>query len=246
MKMKLFTATILLFGILTPLNFIHAQSDWKYDAALYGWLAGIDGTIGLANQDQQFQASVSDILKNLTFSAGGHFEARNPQMTFILDIFYAGLSIDASPVTVRDTTFTPNGKVDIDEWILEGAFGYRFIPDLEGLITVRYFILEEAIKQDDNTLGSASASWPAFYLGARYSKEFDEKWFLAIRGDAGYGGDGFAWAAIGTGGYRFSKLFSMALSYKILNMSYDSGSGLDYFSIDANSYGLGIAAVFSF
>ncbi len=154
--------------------------------------------------------------------------------------------MDAVPVTVGDTTFTPNASLQSDEWIIEGTFGYRFIPELEGLVSVRYFILDDKIIQDDNTLGSASQSWAAFYLGARYSKEFSEKWFLAIRGDVGYGGAGFAWAAIGTGGYRFSKLFSMALSYKILNMNYESGSGLDYFSIDANNYGFGIAGVFSF
>lgn len=245
-KIKLFTTSIILFTILTPINFIHAQSEWKYDLGLYAWLAGIDGSIGLANQSQVFSATASDLLENLTFSAGGHFEARSPQLTFILDIFYAGLSIDASPVTVGDTTFTPNATVKSDEWILEGAFGYRIIPNLEGLFTVRYFILDDAIEQDGNTLGSASQSWAAFYLGARYSKEFNEKWFLGIRGDVGYGGDGFAWAAIGTAGYRFSKLFSLALSYKILNMDYESGSGLDYFSIDANNYGFGIAGVFSF
>jgi len=249
MRTKLFTVTILLFSFLAPLKFIQAQpdqSEWKYDVGLYAWLAGIDGTIGLANQEQLFSATASDLLKNLNFSAGGHFEARNPQITLLFDIFYAGLSIDASPVTVADTTFTPNATVDSDEWILEGAFGYRFIPNLEGMFTVRYFILSDAIKQDGNTLGSASQQWAAFYVGARYAKEFNEKWFIAIRGDVGYGGDGFAWAAIGSGGYRFSKLFSMALSYKILNMDYATGSGLDYFSIDANNYGLGLAGIFSF
>jgi hypothetical protein len=36
MRMKLFTVVILLFSIFTPINFIQAQSEWKYDAALYG------------------------------------------------------------------------------------------------------------------------------------------------------------------------------------------------------------------
>ncbi len=82
-KIKLFTASIILFTILTPINFIHAQSEWKYDLGLYAWLAGIDGSIGLANQSQVFSATASDLLENLTFSAGGHFEARNPQLTSI-------------------------------------------------------------------------------------------------------------------------------------------------------------------
>ena len=55
MKTKLFTATILLFGFLAPLNITHAQSEWKYDAAIYGWFAGIDGTIGLQIRINNFK-----------------------------------------------------------------------------------------------------------------------------------------------------------------------------------------------
>lgn len=227
-------------------NYSLAQSEWKYDIGIYAWLAGLNGSIGVANHEQAFSASASDLLKNLNFSAGGHFEARDPKLTFIFDVFYAGLGIDAAPVTVGDTTFTPDATVESDEWILEGSFGYRVIPELEVLLAVRYFILEDAIKQDDNTLGSAIKSWAAFYIGARYSREFAKNWFLAIRGDIGYGGDNFAWFASGTVGYRFSKLFSLGVAYRILNMNYDDGTGLDYFSIDAKNYGFGLVGVFSF
>lgn len=245
-KIKYFIVVLFLFLVLNPFHQNKAQSQWKYDVGLYGWFSGVDGNIGVANQDQQFQAEVSDLLKNLTFSAGGHFEARNPQLTLLLDIFYAGLSIDAPPVTIGDSTFTPNGSVDIDEWILEGTFGYRTIEHLEVMFALRYFILEQSILQNDNTLASGSASWPAFYLGLRYSGEFAEKWFGVIRGDAGYGGDGFAWFLNGSLGYRFSKLFSLALAYRMLNMDYAEGVGIDYKSIELTSYGLGLAFVFSF
>jgi len=243
---KLFISLVFVLFFLISSTSIFAQSEWKYDIGLYAWLAGINGSIGLANQDQAFSATASDLLKNLNFSAGGHFEARNPKFALIFDIFYAGLSIDASPVTVGDTTFTPDATVESDEWIMEGAFGYRIVTDLELMLAVRYFILSDAIKQDDNTLGSASQQWTAFYFGLRYSREFAKDWYLAIRGDAGYGGDGFAWFFTGTVGYRFSKLFSLGLAYRILNMDYESGSGLDYFSIDANNFGFGLVSVFSF
>ena len=245
-KTTLFCLFLLLSTAILSSTNLYAQSEWKYDIGLYAWLAGIDGSIGLANQNQAFSASASDLLKNLNFSAGGHFEARNPKLALIFDIFYAGISVDASPVTVGDTTFTPDATVESDEWILEGAFGYRVITNLELMLAVRYFILSDAIKQDGNTLGSASQQWAAFYLGFRYSKEFAKNWLLAIRGDAGYGGEGFAWYFTGTVGYRFSKLFSLGLAYRILNMNYETGSGLDYFSIDANSYGFGLVGVFSF
>jgi len=246
MRLKLFTATILFISVLAPINSIHAQSEWKYDAALYGWFAGMEGTVGVANKSQQFDATLSDLLKNLTFTAGGHFEARNPKLSLILDVFYVGLKEDAAAKTVGDTTVTPNASVKLDEWIIEGAVGYRVLTELEVLFATRVFAMNADLLNGDNTLGSVNKTWAAFYLGARYSKEFSEKWYGAVRGDIGYGGAGFAWYANAAVGYRFSKLFSIALAYRILNMNYDDGSGIEYFKFDGTTSGFGLGFVFSF
>jgi hypothetical protein len=244
--MKLFTAAILLFSIFTPLQNMQAQSEWKYDVGLYGWFAGMEGTVGVANQQQQFQATVGDLLKNLTFTAGGHFEARNPKISLILDVFYVGLKEDASAKTIGDTTITPNASLELDEWIIEGSVGYRVLTELEVLFATRVFAMNADLLNNDQTLGSRNKTWPAFYLGARYSKEFSEKWYAAIRGDIGYGGAGIAWYANAVVGYRFSELFSTTLGYRILNMDYDDGSGIEYFKIDGTTNGFGLGFVFSF
>ncbi len=246
MRMKLFTAAILLFSILTPLHNMQAQSEWKYDAALYGWFAGMEGTVGVANQQQQFEATVGDLLKDLTFTAGGHFEARNPKVSLILDVFYVGLKEDAEAKTVGDTTITPNVSMELDEWIIEGAVGYRVLTELEVLFATRVFAMNADLLNGDNTLGSVNKTWPAFYLGARYIKEFDKKWYATVRADAGYGGAGFAWYANAAVGYRFSELFSLALAYRILNMDYEDGSGIEYFKFDGTTNGFGLGFVFSF
>jgi len=246
-KIKLIIAAILFFCFFIPPNLLQAQSDWKYDAALYGWFAGMSGTVGVANQEQQFEATLSDLLKNLTFTAGGHFEARNPKISLILDVFYVGLKEDAQEVkTVGDSSFTPDASVELDEWIIEGSVGYRAMQDLEVLISTRIFSLTADLLQSDQTIASTNKTWPAFYLGVRYLKEFDKKWYATIRGDAGYGGAGFAWYANAAVGYRFSELFSLALAYRILNMDYDDGSGVDYFSFDGTMNGFGLGFVFSF
>ncbi|MDZ7624382.1 MAG: hypothetical protein U5J96_08075 [Ignavibacteriaceae bacterium] len=246
MRTKLFTTAIFCLAFFTQLTSVHAQSEWKYDAGLYGWFAGMEGTVGVANQQEQFEASVSDLMKNLTFTAGGHFEAKNPKVSLILDVFYVGLKADAEAKTIGANTVTPNASMEFDEWIIEGSAGYRINPEFEVLLATRFFSLNADLLNGDNTLGSASQSWPAFYLGARYIKEFDKKWYAAIRGDAGYGGNGFAWYANAAVGYRFSELFSLALAYRILNMDYDSGTGLDYFMLDGTTGGFGLGFVFSF
>ena len=245
-RMKLFTATILLFSFLAPLNFIRAQSDWKYDAALYGWLAGMEGTVGIANQEEQIQAKVSDLLKNLTFTAGGHFEVRNPKISLIADVFYVGLKEDAEAKTIGDTSITPNGSAKLDEWIIEGAGGYRVSKNLELLLACRVYSINAKILRNDQTLGSANKSWADVFIGARYSKELSKKWYASVRGDIGLGGSSFAWFINGALGYRFSKLFSLALDYRVLSLDYDTGSGAQYFEYDITMNGFGLGFIFSF
>jgi hypothetical protein len=247
MKLKLFTAAILLFSVFAPINFIQAQSEWKYDAGLYGWFAGMTGNVGIANQQEQFDVTLSELLKNLTFTAGAHFEAQNPKVVLILDGFYFGVKMDAEEVTLANgSTFTPAVSVDLDEWLVEGSAGYRITPEFDLLLSTRIFGINTDLISNDQTLASMNKTWAAFYLGGRYSKDFSEKWYGSIRADAGYGADGFVYFANAAVGYRFSKLFSIALAYRILNMDYDSGSGLDYFLYEATASGFGLGFVFSF
>ena len=53
-RVKLFTAVILLFVVVTPIILSKLNLNGNMMLGLYAWLAGIDGTIGLANQDQQY------------------------------------------------------------------------------------------------------------------------------------------------------------------------------------------------
>lgn len=246
-KLKLFILPILLFCCLTPTNFIYGQSEWNYNAALYGWFAGMSGTVGLANQQQQFKVTLSELIKNLTFTAGAHFEAENPKLVLIVDGFYFGVKKDADEVTLKNgTTFTPAAAVDLDEWLVEGSVGYRLDPEFDLLIATRVFGINTDLISNNNTLASANKTWAAFYLGGRFSKNFSEKWYGSIRADAGYGADGFVYFANAAAGYRFNKLFSIALAYRILSMDYNSGSGLNYFLYESTASGFGLGFVFSF
>jgi hypothetical protein len=241
-----FSVIILILILFVGTVKIHAQSDWQYDAAIYGWFAGMEGTIGIANHDEQFQATLSDLLKNLTFTAGGHFEAINPKLSLILDVFYVGLKEDVAAKNAGNTTIIPNASIELNEWIIEGAIGYRAVPELEVLLATRVFAMNADLLNGNQTLGSNNKTWAAIYLGARYTKEFDKKWYAALRGDIGYGGNAFTWFVNAAVGYRFSELFSLALAYRILNMEYEDGAGIKYFKFDGTTSGFGLAAVFSF
>ena len=117
--LKPFTVLILSLVLFLLNNKTFAQSDWEFDAALYGWFAGMEGTVGVANVQEELQVTASDLLQNLKFTAGGHFEARNPQVSLIADVFFVGLGQDGEvQQTVLDSTFTQTGEVNLDEWIV--------------------------------------------------------------------------------------------------------------------------------
>ena len=53
-------------------------SEWHYIAVLYGWLTGLEGTIGFGDQFQEpVEATFDDLLNYVDFSMAGHFEAKN-------------------------------------------------------------------------------------------------------------------------------------------------------------------------
>jgi len=237
--------TIIFFSFL-GLNNIQSQSDWKYNASLYGWFAGIDGTVGVATAEKQVDATPSDLFQNLEFTGGGHFEARNPEVSLIADIFYMGLGRESQvEKTILNTTITKTGSLDLDEWVAEVAFGYRLSKEFEVLLATRFYDINVNIIIDDTTTSNGE-NWFDGFIGARYMTDFADNWFTSIRTDIGLGGSTFAWYGNAELGYRFSELFALSFNYRILSVDYEVGSGINYFKYDTFNHGIGLAAVFAF
>ena len=69
-----------------------APSDWHYTAVLYGWLAGLDGTIGFGDEFQEpVNATFEDLLNYVDFAMAGHFEAKNRTAVLLTDVSYTAL-----------------------------------------------------------------------------------------------------------------------------------------------------------
>jgi hypothetical protein len=237
---------LIFFFLLISTNIVNAQSDWEYNASIYGWAAGIDGTVGVAVLEQQVDATPSDLLKHLQFTMGGHFEARDPVVSLILDVFYMGLNQETQvEQTIRNTTITKTGSLDLKEWVVEGAIGYRISKTFEMILASRFYQMDVDISIDDLDI-SKQKKWFDVFIGARYKTDFAEKWFTSVRADLGYGGSDFAWFGNAELGYNFSKLFALAISYRILSVDFQDGSGKDYFLYDTFNHGFGLAAVFNF
>jgi hypothetical protein len=246
LNLKYIFVLIIVMFLLPPVERLNAQSNWEYKTSIYGWFAGIDGTVGVATVEQNVDAKPGDLLKNLDFTIGGNFEARNYAVTLIADVFYMGLSKDAQvEKTIGENTIKKSGTLDLDEWVVEGAVGYRISKELTFLFATRFYDISADIQIEDTT-ASKSKYWFDGFLGARYMTDFADNWFVSIRADVGGGGSTFAWFANGVLGYRITELFSLSLNYRILSVDYSEGLRYNYFKYDTFNHGFGLAVEFSF
>lgn len=227
-----------------------AAQEWEYQATVYAWLSGLDGTIAATplGGGVPVSASFSDLAGFLDFAAAGHFEAQNPKFVLIGDVNYVGLGsdrdaeIEGEPVSI---------ELDYDQWIFELGGGYRISPEFDLLLVGRLYsqdLGQTQVAGEGTTADETKHSWADVYLGARWRKLLGDHWWLSIRGDVGTGGSDFAWFANAGFGYRFSDLVSLGLAYRILSLDYETGSvpGGDYYRYDVALNGLGLALVFTF
>ncbi len=224
-----------------------APSEWQYDAVLYGWLAGLQGTIGFGDAvEEPVEAEFDDLLGYLDFALAGRFEARNSSWMVETDISYTNLGAKRD-AQVEDETVSV--ELDIVQWIVEVGGGYRVTEELLILLAGRYYLLDTGLTSSSvagGQTGEADQGWGDIYVGARYSKVFGEKWFASIRGDIGAGGSDLAlFGEIGFG-YRFSDLVSAAVGWRVLSLDYTADSESHYFKYDVVENGLGVALGFSF
>lgn len=219
------------------------NSDTGKELGLYLWLAGIDGTMGLGRvQDVPINATFSDIASYLDFSMAGYFEYRQPKWIAGTDLFFVKLGatrtghINGSDVDVN---------MNFDEYI--GALGgaYRLTPQLDLWLTGRLYSLQTSQTFQGSDLSDDSHTWGDVYVGARYHYNFGQRWITVARADIGAGGSDFAWFGNLSVGYRFTEVFTLGASYRVLSLDRETGSGEDYFKYDVTTDGLGVVFNFS-
>ncbi len=95
---------------------------------------------------------------------------------------------------------------------------------------------------------SETKNWFDPLIAARLTAPLESKWHLGISGDVGGFGIGsdFAWQVFPFVGYRFSRLFELALGYRALGMDYKTGSGDELFVYDMVIFGPQLGLVFRF
>ncbi|MEE4239422.1 MAG: hypothetical protein V2I51_22095, partial [Anderseniella sp.] len=136
------TRAIVTAALLSALPTLGYAEKWEKVVTIYGWLPGLDTSIGTAFGDFESSSSGSDAISNLQMVFMGTFEAHYGRWGIVKDIIYVDLS---------DTQSTPfgrlfsDGTVDVSATGISGYLTYKFAENSTARYEVaggfRYFDL---------------------------------------------------------------------------------------------------------
>ncbi len=259
MKIKLLQSLFVLALCLATINKSSAQDStgiknkWHYLAQPYLMFPVINGTIGLGQlPDADIHANADDIFSTMQFGAMLYFEAHNDHWALSSDMIYVDLSQDAE--SKRSIISAVAGT---KQFIWEAAGLRRINPWFDAGIGLRMVNMESSLDMDVDSTAvgggghrskSISKTWVDPIIIGRIKLPAGKRWLFQLRADlGGFGiGSDFTWQAQADVGYRLSKLLQLGLSYRILAIDYQNGSGSDRFLYNVDMYGPALKIGFNF
>jgi hypothetical protein len=238
------------------------SAPWKFDVVPYLWLPAMQGELTVRGHTVDVDISLTDELKNLTeildslqLAFMGRAEARKGPLLFTLDLIYVKLEDEHTTARGGHTAVTP------ELLITEFGAGYRLgtfalspvvYPSLavDFLAGGRYVSLEAGLKITGERGRSdvdvkRDVDWLEPFVGGRFILALSHRFTLTVRGDVGGFGVGsdLTWSLVGTFQYNLSRLVSLGLGYRALDIDYKQGSGVNLVKFDTLLHGplLGVA-----
>ncbi len=170
-----------------------ASDEWELALTPFLWAPGMDGTVGLAGRERDFEVSAKDLIESLDFGFMTNFEARKSRWSVGIDFFYADLGKD---VTVENANVAAqNPRLDMSMTIVEGDIGYQVANSLDFLAGIRRVSASAGLLTDQATLADVDGGFTDPIVGARFRRNLSEKLWVNVRGDVGGFGAGsdFSW-----------------------------------------------------
>jgi len=211
-------------------------SEWQFEVAPYGWLAGLDGKaaqFGLPTQDVDI--SIRQVLDNLDIALMGLVQVRNERFSAFSDLVYGKLTAEVD---------TPRGiladKIEITSktlmWTVGAAYSIYYDPDVANfdlIVGGRLWSLDTDVKikglnpiLDIPTNFSDGETWVDPLIGAKGRASLSPDFF--VTGWALFGGfdithDKLMWDLFGGVGYEFKPGMSMVAGYRAVGVDYHKG-----------------------
>jgi hypothetical protein len=197
-------------------NFVAAQETegWQHELTIYGWYAGIDGTVQIPygpGSGKDYSIDTSDILDNLSMIFMGGWTSKHNKWSILADVVYMDVEGGADQI-VSASGQPVNASVDMDlaSWVLHGGVGYDLIQTDGGSLAViggvRYLAIDVDVKAGFGGPGvelSESDGLVDGIIGLRGAINFNENWYLPYYADIGTGGSDLSYQLFAAIGYRF-------------------------------------------
>ncbi len=233
-------------------------TGWQpgFTIAPYGWLAGLDGTIGSRADDPDDGGitlpSRLDITTDEEWSEIGFMfygEWRGDRWTAFFDSVWANVSQDGD-VKLGNLLPASDAEVTFDGNIYQVGVGYKVLDRGRSYMTVygggRYYDVEAKTEAKGGLLpkkieASTTRSWSDAVVGARWSHDLGQRWNVFLLADYGFGDSESVWQIFGTLGYKFS-WGSILGGYRYMNLDYETSS----YKINLSLSGPTLGASFTF
>jgi len=226
---------------------VAAQSSsdgWQVAIAPYLWAAGMDGTVAIADQQEDIDVPFSEIIEDLKFAFMGHFDMRNARWVLSSDLVFVDLEQEDE---IANGTVTAGMELTL----LEVAGGYRVSPAVSLLAGARWVDMGANLRYDGEIVGedvSADKSWIDPLIGVHVFAPLSDRWWIGLRGDVGGFGVGseLTWQTYANIGWKASDLISIVLGYHALDMDYESDDRRVPVGVDLLVSGPQLGVVFTF
>jgi hypothetical protein len=222
------------------------EDKWQLGFTPYLWIAGINGTAGIANRTVEVDSGITASNVHLNFGFMSTFEARKNKFVLLTDLQYSNLGTERPTPGPLFSSATAEFKT----FILDPEVGYRIAGNPERgnsidiLGGIRYWHLKSELHFTAGVLPSldlnASRNWVDAVGGVRAKIHLSPKVFLTGKVDLGGGGSKFTYQLLGGGGYQINKNFALVGGYRALHVDYDKDNFLFDMTLAGPIMGVGI------
>jgi outer membrane protein OmpA-like peptidoglycan-associated protein len=201
----------------------NASDQWRVGISLYGWFAGLHGTVGVAGHNAGIHVPFSDLFHALIFEIPIAVEADKGRFVMPIDFLWLKLGVNnAIPLNDFEQTAI---DTHLTESIFTPKLGYRLVDadhfkfDVLGGLRYWYVSLNNTLEPSGVSYGR-SVNIIDGLGGGRIILPAGEKAAITIAGDAGAGSSTLDYQLLGLLNLNFSPKFGAAIGWRYLYENY--------------------------
>jgi len=237
LRTRLTAATCAALGAAATAPACAQSSDWRQTFAIYLLGAGMDGEVGLASLTADVDVGFDDVLDHLRLGTMMYYAAERNGWTYAVDLIYMRLEGE------KDVPGIASFQAKADQALISLEAARSLGPRLEVLAGLRFNSVEPEIAITTSggltEIRGRSEEWWDPFVGARYTADVADAWSVTLRADVGgfnVGADS-AWQFVARADWHITDDMDLLFGYRIIDVDYEDGEGVDRFLYDVQSSG---------